>query len=40
MIVIGGYVFARAGIRRGIEPDSMAPGNLRWIGEPFLRHIS
>ena len=39
MIVIGDYVFVHAGIRPGVDLDSQAPADLRWIREPFLSHV-
>jgi serine/threonine protein phosphatase 1 len=40
MIVIGDYIFVHAGIRPGVDLDSQAPADLRWIREPFLSHVS
>jgi serine/threonine protein phosphatase 1 len=40
MIVIGDYVFVHAGIRPGVDLDSQAPADLRWIREPFLSYVS
>ena len=35
-IRVGGYLFAHAGIKPGVEIDAQRSGDLRWIREPFL----
>lgn len=32
----GGYLFAHAGVRPGVDLDTQSPDDLMWIREPFL----